>query len=65
MYCQLEGQGIRCRLDERQLLPGDDLLDGIDWSIRIWDSPVIKQNRATAQWPVIVKQAPSASAPSR
>lgn len=31
----LQGQGIRCWLDKHQLLPGNDLHEGIDRGIRL------------------------------
>jgi hypothetical protein len=37
LHDRLQGQGIRCWLDEHQLLPGDDLHEGIDRGIRLWD----------------------------
>ena len=35
LYERLHERGIRCWLDEDQLLPGDDLHDGIDGGIRL------------------------------
>src|SRR5262249_35656237 len=37
LYDTLQGRGIRCWLDEKQLLPGDDLYEHIDRGIRLWD----------------------------
>jgi uncharacterized protein YjbI with pentapeptide repeats len=37
LYNELQGHGIRCWLDEHQLLPGDDIFDQIDHGIRLWD----------------------------
>jgi hypothetical protein len=37
LYNELQGHGIRCWLDEHQLLPGDDIFDQIDRGIRLWD----------------------------
>ncbi|MDB4303391.1 toll/interleukin-1 receptor domain-containing protein [Desulfosarcina sp.] len=37
LHDQLQARGIRCWLDEHQLLPGDDLHDMIDRGIRLWD----------------------------
>jgi hypothetical protein len=37
LYDTLQGRGIRCWLDEKQLLPGDDLYEHIDRGIRVWD----------------------------
>jgi hypothetical protein len=37
LHDTLQGRGIRCWLDEKQLLPGDDLYEHIDRGIRKWD----------------------------
>ena len=37
LHDRLQGQGIRCWLDEKALNPGDYLYDGIDRGIRVWD----------------------------
>lgn len=37
LYDALQGRGIRCWLDEHQLLPGDNIYDRIDQGIRVWD----------------------------
>jgi len=37
LHDTLQGRGIRCWLDERQLLPGDPLYEHIDRGIRLWD----------------------------
>jgi len=41
IHDQLQGQGIRCWLDEHQLLPGDDIFDGVDEGIRLWDKTLL------------------------
>lgn len=33
----LQSHGIRCWLDEKQLLPGDDIYEQVDRGIRLWD----------------------------
>jgi TIR domain len=33
----LQGRGIRCWLDEKQMLPGDDIYEQVDRGIRLWD----------------------------
>jgi hypothetical protein len=37
LHDTLQGRGIRCWLDEKQFLPGDDLYEHIDRDIRLWD----------------------------
>jgi uncharacterized protein YjbI with pentapeptide repeats len=41
LYDRLQGRGIRCWLDEHQLLPGDDIYDMVDRGIRLWDKTVL------------------------
>jgi len=41
LHDQLQGRGIRCWLDEYQLLPGDDIYDAVDWGIRLWDKVLL------------------------
>jgi hypothetical protein len=50
--CQFEGQGVRCLLDEHQFLPGDDLHEGIDRGIRLWDKVMLCASKAslTSWW---------------
>src|ERR1019366_2046294 len=47
LYDRLQGQGIRCWLDEHQLLPGDDLHEGIDRGIRLWDKVLLCASKAS------------------
>lgn len=37
LYRDLQSLGIRCWLDEKQLMPGDSILGGIDRGIKNWD----------------------------
>jgi hypothetical protein len=41
LYEALKGRGIRCWLDEHQLLPGDDILEQVDRAIRLWDKMLL------------------------
>jgi hypothetical protein len=52
LHDQLQGQGIRCWLDEHQLLPGDDIYDQIDRGIRFWDKVLLccSQASLTSWW---------------
>jgi hypothetical protein len=49
---QLQGRGIRCWRDEHQLLPGDDIHEGIDRGIRLWDKVLLcaSQVSLTSWW---------------
>ncbi len=48
----LQGRGIRCWLDEKQMLPGDDIYEEIDRGIRYWDKVLLccSQNSLTSWW---------------
>lgn len=37
----LQGRGIRCWLDEYQVLPGDDIYASVDRGIRLWDKVLL------------------------
>ncbi len=37
LHDQLQDKGIRCWLDEHQMLPGDDIYEQVDRGIRLWD----------------------------
>ena len=41
LHDQLQMRGIRCWLDEHEILPGDDLYDSIDRGIRLWDKVLL------------------------
>ena len=41
LHDQLQGKGIRCWLDEKQMLPGDDMYEQIDRAIRRWDKVLL------------------------
>jgi len=49
---QLQGRGIRCWLDEHQLLPGDDIYEQVDRGIRLWDKVLLccSQASLTSWW---------------
>ena len=49
---QLQGCGIRCWLDEHQLLPGDDLYEQVDTGIRLWDKVLLccSETSLTSWW---------------
>ncbi len=37
----LQGRGIRCWLDEKQIRPGDHIHDAVDRGIRLWDKVIL------------------------
>jgi TIR domain len=47
LHDTLQGQGIRCWLDEHQLLPGDDIYDQVDRGIRLWDKVLLCCSKAS------------------
>jgi len=52
VYDTLQGHGIRCWMDEKELLPGDDIHDVIDHGIRMWDKVLLcaSKNSLTSWW---------------
>src|SRR5271157_4739088 len=41
LHDTLQGRGIRCWRDEKQLLPGDDIYEQVDRGIRMWDKVLL------------------------
>jgi hypothetical protein len=52
LHDQLQSRGIRCWLDEHQLLPGDDMHEQIDRGVRLWDKVLLCASRhsLTSWW---------------
>ena len=52
LHDALQGQGIRCWLDEKQLLPGDDVHEQVDRGIRLWDKVLLccSHHSLTSWW---------------
>jgi uncharacterized protein YjbI with pentapeptide repeats len=52
LHDQLQGRGIRCWLDEHQMLPGDDIYEQVDRGIRVWDKVLLccSQASLTSWW---------------
>jgi hypothetical protein len=52
LYDRLQARGIRCWKDDHQLLPGDDLHEGIDRGIRLWDKVLLCASKSslTSWW---------------
>ena len=52
MHDALQGRGIRCWLDEKQLLPGDDIYEQVDRGIRLWDKILLccSEHSLTSWW---------------
>lgn len=52
LHDALQGQGIRCWLDEKQVLPGDDIYEQVDRGIRLWDKVLLccSKDALTSWW---------------
>jgi hypothetical protein len=52
LYEALQAKGVRCWLDERQLLPGDDISRQLDRGINSWDKFLLcaSKNSLTSHW---------------
>ena len=52
LHNTLQGCGIRCWLDEKQLRPGDDIHEEVDRGIRLWDKVLLccSQHSLTSWW---------------
>jgi hypothetical protein len=52
LYDTLAGQGIRCWIDRKQMLPGDDIHESIDRGIRLWDKFLLccSRHSLTSSW---------------
>ena len=52
LHDTLQNKGIRCWLDEHQLLPGDDVYEGIDRGIKFWDKLLLccSQKSLASSW---------------
>jgi hypothetical protein len=52
LHDTLQGRGIRCWLDEKQLLPGDDIYEQVGHGIRMWDKVLLccSQHSLASWW---------------
>lgn len=51
LHDQLQARGIRCWLDEHQLVPGQDIYDEVDRGIRLWDKVLLCcSNDSLSSW---------------
>jgi len=52
LHDALQGRGIRCWLDEHQMLPGDDIFEQIDTGIKLWDKVLLccSKDSLTSWW---------------
>lgn len=52
LHDALQSKGIRCWLDEHQLLPGDDIYHEVDRGIRLWDKMLLccSEHSLTSWW---------------
>nr|WP_232102864.1 toll/interleukin-1 receptor domain-containing protein [Gimesia aquarii] len=48
----LQGRGIRCWLDDHQILPGDNIYERVDHGIRVWDKVLLcaSKHSLTSGW---------------
>jgi uncharacterized protein YjbI with pentapeptide repeats len=52
LYDNLQGKGIRCWLDDHQMLPGDDIYEQVNRGIRLWDKVLLccSKESLTSWW---------------
>jgi hypothetical protein len=52
LHDQLQMRGIRCWLDEHQMMPGDDIYEQVDRDIRLWDKVLLcaSEHSLTSWW---------------
>ena len=52
IYEKLQMSGIRCWLDEKQMLPGQDIYEEVDRGIRLWDKVLLccSETSLTSWW---------------
>jgi hypothetical protein len=52
LHDQLQSRGVRCWLDEKQMLPGDDIYEQLERGIRLWDKVLLCASRhsLTSWW---------------
>lgn len=52
LHDQLQGKGIRCWLDEHQMLPGDDIHEQVNRGIKLWDKVLLccSESSLTSWW---------------
>ncbi|MDX2417753.1 MAG: toll/interleukin-1 receptor domain-containing protein [Xanthomonadales bacterium] len=52
LHAQLQDKGIRCWKDDHQMLPGDDIYEGIQSGIWLWDKTVLccSESSLTGWW---------------
>jgi uncharacterized protein YjbI with pentapeptide repeats len=52
LHDRLQDRGVRCWLDEKQILPGDDIYEQIDRGIRLWDKVLLccSESSLTSWW---------------
>jgi len=52
LHDALQARGVRCWLDEKQMLPGDDIYEQVDRGIRLWDKVLLccSRHSLTSWW---------------
>ena len=52
LHDALQGRGVRCWMDEKQMLPGGDIYEQVDRGIRLWDKVLLccSRHSLTSWW---------------
>lgn len=52
LYDRLQSRGIRCWLDDHQVLPGDDIYEQVDRGVKFWDKVLLcaSEHSLTSWW---------------
>jgi len=52
LHDQLQARGIRCWLDDHQVLPGDDIYEQVDRGVKLWDKVLLcaSENSLKSWW---------------
>ena len=60
LHDRLQGEGIRCWLDEHELKPGDDIYRCVDNGIRLWDKVLLCCSEASLKSPWVEREVDTA-----
>ncbi len=56
LHDELQARGIRCWLDEHQILPGDRILERVDVGIRLWDKVLLCCSETSLNSPWVIRE---------